>query len=480
VPRGRVVLLALACALGLRLWLVHRAEVISVDGVQYLEVAQLLRAGAWQRALRSFYPPGYPLAIAAVEPLAGGWERAGLAVSVAAGTLAVAPLAGIARLVGLDGVALAAALLGLALAPYPARYAADVRSEALYGLLLLAAVWAAAAALARSRRTAPMLGGLAIGLAYLVRPEGLLLVLPLGGGLAAARRGRAAAALALVAAVVAAPYVLYLRADTGRWIVSRKAANVLSLGIRAGSGEGVVVSQGDSDRTGLVAVVRANPRAFAKKLLVDSGRTFAAFADCLFVAYVPFLLVGFVRVRRRAPAVGRLLHAVTWFYVALFALTYVDRRFYAGLVGPAMVWCGDGFAWLWERLARRGRAAQLGAAAALAALAVGKALGASEAAAWVRELGGEIAREGGPRQAIAARDLRVAYYAGGRTVEVPFPIDGAHLAALLDGGAGWLVVLDGDLAPDGAATLARRAVRVRRVPLSKGRTADLYRLPAPP
>lgn len=453
-----------------------RGEVISADGVQYLEAAHLLRAGAWRRALGSFYPPGYPAVIAAVEPIVGGWERAGRAVSVIAGALAVVPLAGLAALAGLDDGALAAALFGLALAPYPARYAADVRSEALYGLLLLLAVSAAAAALVRGRRLAPVLAGLAVGSAYLVRPEGLVAVLPLGAVLATAGRRGAAAALVVAAVLVAAPYVLYLHGDTQRWILSRKTANVLSLGIRAASGEGAVVSQAESDRTGLLAVVRARPGAFAKKLLVDSGRTFVAFADCLFVAFVPFFVAGLVRGRARAPAVERLLHAVVWSYVALFALTYVDRRFYAGVVGLAMVWCGDGFAPLWERLGRRTRAGARAAAAALALLAVGKALGASEAAGWVRVAGREIARRGGLHQTIAARDLRVAYYAGGRRVEVPFPVDAAHMSALCAGRADWLVVLDGDVLPEAAASLARCGARVHRVPLSKGRTADVYRL----
>src|SRR5579875_3589450 len=169
LSRRRAVLLALGCALALRLGVAARGEVISADGVQYLEAAHLLRAGAWQRALASFYPPGYPAVVAAVEPVVGGWERAGRAVSVIAGALGVVPLAGIAELAGLDDVAFAAALFGFALAPYPARYAADVRSEAFYGVLLLLAVWAAAVALLGGGRLAPVLAGLARGSASCCR-----------------------------------------------------------------------------------------------------------------------------------------------------------------------------------------------------------------------------------------------------------------------------------------------------------------------
>jgi hypothetical protein len=331
----------------------------------------------------------------------------------------------------------------------------------------------------RHRRALLPLGGVAIGLGYLVRPEGLGLVLPLGAWLVSTHRPRAAVVVALVAAVVAAPYVGYLRHDTGHWMVSRKAANVLTTGIEAAVGGADVVSQRESSSAAVMAVLRSQWRAYLKKLAVDSGRTFVAFAECLFLVWVPFLLLGIWRGDVRRGPVNGLLHRVVWFYVVLFALIYVDRRFYTALVPLAMIWCGSGLAWAGARAAARGRAAAVALVAVVFAVALGAAVRVSDAAGWTRELGAVIARQGAQRPLVAARDLRVAYYAGGRQVEVRFPLDAARVLPLLDGGADWLVVEDGDITPDGRVVLEKRsghALPVTTVAEKGGRMAHLYRL----
>jgi hypothetical protein len=483
---GRVVVLALASAAAVRLYLAWQNASISADGVQYVDVAAHVLAGDWVRALASFYPPGYPALVAIARPAVGDWERAGTVVSLLAGVLTLLPLAGLARLAGLEGVALAATLLGFAVSPYPARYAAAVRAEAAYGLCFVTAVYAAAAWIVRGRRGAPLAAGLATGAAYLIRPEGLGLVAPLGAAFVAAGRGRAAglraaAATALVAALVAAPYVLYLHADTGRWLVSRKAANVVSLGIHEATGEGDVVSQGASAGTSLGEVLRDRAGIYARKLLVDSVRTFWAFAECLHFVYLPFVLGGIALADRRRRGVDRLLHAVVWFYVAVFALTYVDRRFYTALVPLALVWGGSGFAWAWARLAARRREWALGFAAVTTVVVLAKSLRVSDSTGYVRVLGREIARADPARPLVAARDLRVAFYAHGRRARVAFPVGAPALRVLAAEGA-WLVALDGDLAPAARALAAAPGTGVtlvRSVPASRGkRTARLYRLRA--
>ncbi|MFN8542912.1 MAG: hypothetical protein U0807_01665 [Candidatus Binatia bacterium] len=473
----RAFAVAVVLAAMLRLGLAWRSETISVDGVQYLTAAQQFGQGAWAKGLGSFYPPGYPLAVAATYPLVGEWERAGLAVSVVAGVLALWPLAALTRMAGLEGPALVAALMAGALAPFPARYAASVRSEALYGLLLLAAVWAAAATRVGGRARHAVAAGMAAGLAYLVRPEGLFLVVPLAVGLGRPRR---AVLLVATTALVALPYVLYLRHDTGRWLVSRKAANVLSLGIQQAVGEGGVVSQRASDATSLGDVLASRRDVLARKLARDGVRTFVAFADCLHWVPVPFVLLGIAGAWRARRPLEPLLHAVVWFYVAFFALVYVDRRFYTGIVPLALLWGGAGFAAVWSRLARRGRVWPVLGTAAIVATLLGKNLLVGDSSGWVRTAGAAIAQAGGGRSVVAVRDIRVAWYAGARWAALEFPLDAQQLLPLLDGGAQWLVVTEGDLAPDARVLLEKHGSRVRAaaaVPLGRGRgEAQVYRL----
>lgn len=444
MPHRGLVLAAATLAVLVRGDLVLRRETISVDGVQYVAAARQFGAGAWRRGLASFYPPGYPLAIAAVTRLAGDAERAGLLVSAVSGVAAVWPLAALGVRAGLSTVGLGATLVGFAVSPYPARYAATVRSEALYGLLLLLAVWAVVAARDAQRTRLAAGGGVAVAAAYLVRPEGLFLALPLAAVL---RQPRLVAVFVLAAGLGAAPYVAYLRHDTGRWLVSRKAANVLSLGIHESVGAGEVVSQHESDSVPLGRVLMESRGVLARKLAHDGLKTFASFAECLHFVYLPFVLLGLWQLGRTPGTVWRATHAVVWFYVAFFAAVYVDRRFYNGIVPLALLWGGVGAATARARWLPDRRGATAIAGTVLAATILAKTLYVRDAAAWVRAAGAAVRRAGGSGQRIAAADLRVSYYAGGWPVDVQFPLGAAALSGVMDGPARWLVVRDRDVEP---------------------------------
>jgi hypothetical protein len=103
-------------------------------------------------------------------------------------------------------------------------------SEAEYALLVVSAVWMVVWASeheGRARLARVAAGGALVGLAYLTRPEGLFMVVPLGlAVLVLARRSppRAAtvAAFAVPVLLCVAPYATYLHANTGRWELTGK------------------------------------------------------------------------------------------------------------------------------------------------------------------------------------------------------------------------------------------------------------------
>jgi dolichyl-phosphate-mannose-protein mannosyltransferase len=111
-------------------------------------------------------------------------------------------------------------------------------SEAVYAALVVGAVWFVVDSVGRTGRARLVrvaLGGALLGLAYLTRPEGLFIAVPLGLGLAyVAARGVAgwrarARRVAAVGAVFAAPlalcilpYAAYLHANTGSWELTAK------------------------------------------------------------------------------------------------------------------------------------------------------------------------------------------------------------------------------------------------------------------
>lgn len=489
MPRRAQVVVLLAAAsltLALRLYLASAGICLSVDGIRYLQAATEIAQGNWKGALSSFYPPGYPAAIAGARLLTGDFETAAVALSITSSLLLLLPLAALVEEARVGSLASAATLLGMALSPYPARYAATVRSEALYALLFLLAVWLAS--LSRSGRCvgALRLSGVVAGFSYLVRPEGLALALPLG--LAATRvNGRVqgtwisklweASQPLVLAIVIALPYIYYLRADTGHLILSRKTANVLSLGIREATGQGAVITQEESARTRLVEVLRERIRLLPRKLAIDLIRTFAAFAECLHFVFVPFLLIGIVECRRRRLALDRFLHAVVWFYLGFFALVFVNRRFYAALVPLAMIWCGVGFEVSYRWLQRRYGVKVAGAMAALTcALILAKGVRVSSCEPYLKAFAARIA--GGAGEVVVASDPRIAFFAGRPEAPASFPVRTAALAHLLTQGHAWLAVRDEDLTADSWRMIegSKEARLEMRLRTERGATVSLYHL----
>jgi len=132
--------------------------------------------GPRPRTMVPYYPPGFPLHLAAAGVL-GNWTYAPFFVSPIAGLLLVIATYFLARELSLSRVLsfLCAAILG---------GAAVLLFQAVQAMSdVVAALWASAAVLfalkARSRRRYAAAAGAAFGMAVLVRPANLLLALPL-------------------------------------------------------------------------------------------------------------------------------------------------------------------------------------------------------------------------------------------------------------------------------------------------------------
>ncbi len=251
---SRVVLPALLLvAAAVRMaWWAGYVDVIENEGVEYARLAWNWFHGQGYVSIfggtHAFFPPFYPLLIGVLAPLAGSEEAAARLVSLLAGLALVAAVHGLARAIFDEQVAVIAGALA---AVHPALVALSVTtySEAPYLGLASAATYAAVTCLRRPGPARAAATGLLAGLAYLTRPEGLLLALGLGGLLllAGIRRRRsggtglrdAGIALAL-AASVAAPYVAHLSRIAGgfRWEGKSAVNNLITERLRAGLGYG--------------------------------------------------------------------------------------------------------------------------------------------------------------------------------------------------------------------------------------------------
>jgi hypothetical protein len=224
----------------LRLWLAWHTEVAARDSIGFIHIAwELQRCRSLSdccEVLRSAEQhPGYPLAVLAaswpVRRFSPGREedvmqRSAQFASVVAGLLLIVPLYYLGKELFDRRVAFWAVLL-FQLLPASNRVLADGLSEATFLLFAVTALYLAVRALRTT--AAPLwfaLAGLCGGLAYLVRPEGAVVVVAVGVVLLAVQAVRGwrrpwrswlacAASLVLAAAVVGAPFVLI----TGRLTV---------------------------------------------------------------------------------------------------------------------------------------------------------------------------------------------------------------------------------------------------------------------
>jgi hypothetical protein len=167
-------------AAGLLGWLAAHTEILFADGLRYVNQAQTIEGGAWRDGLlKSVDHPMYPLAIAMVHRGIGGegpeaWQRAAQTAAVLAGVLLVIPLYLVALEMFGAGSAWLACLLVFA-APLTGHVFADALSESTFLLFWTWGLWTALRFL-KEGTFGWLPPTIAFGgLAYLSRPEGLLL-----------------------------------------------------------------------------------------------------------------------------------------------------------------------------------------------------------------------------------------------------------------------------------------------------------------
>ena len=231
----------------LRLFCLWRFEhVISPDGVDYVGLGRNLMAGNFREGVSVHSQPLYPLLVGLSTLLFRDAEFAGRFVSVVAGSLLVVPAHRLMR--RWYGVRVARVGAGLvALHPLLIYYSTVLLTEATYTLLFTCGVVAGWSAL-KGRRARPyLLAGVAFGACYLLKPEaaGFFLLLLgliacrkfLGSAYSFALATRNAFMAAAGFMLLAAPYLLYLRQQTGRWTLSGKAGAHLWQGSRRAGGD---------------------------------------------------------------------------------------------------------------------------------------------------------------------------------------------------------------------------------------------------
>jgi 4-amino-4-deoxy-L-arabinose transferase-like glycosyltransferase len=431
------------------------------DGPRFLKTAAHMLDGDFASAWADDYHPLTSLALAGMHLVTGlELDAAARAVSILAGGFGTAAIFVLARdLFGLR-CGVTAALL-FAVHPRLVAISSNVQSDGLFVALVVVGAVGIWRALATGRSGVALGAGVATGLAYLTRPEGLVLGVLAGVWLIAdlwtrkleLRRVLAlGAAFALGALLIASPYLVVMRSEEGSFTVSRKKS-VSKLLLLEGPAPGH--SQGSELDYGLVL-----------SRIADSLR------ECSYDGYRAFLpvflvlgLVGVVSSRRERGV--RYLAS----YIGLVALMlflvhcqtgYISRRHWMSCVALGMPLAALGLLQLSNalrtRLPRRLRlAASLAPVGLLTLASLGVVVASApppwkgarmEAARWLAQHETPVV--------VASPRSREAFATGAeRFVHIPDSPDAqATIYRLREQGAEYAVVEDRRLATQDVASLS--------------------------
>lgn len=340
-----------------------------ISGVHFSPLFPLL-AGTVAQAAEILVRPDSPTALM----IGSGF------LYVVCGTLLVFPIYGLAKRLGGRAAGLAAAAMT---AVYPALTTGvllwGTLTEPLYLLLISVAWWMLLAALETYRIKAYAVGGVLVGLAYLTRSEALVylmvglgvlgllqVVFPPGSEQGRRRRAMIGIGLALLAfLVLISPYLIVLHGLTGKWQLVEEAGSTYvsaqglaygdvaafdraTWGLDPASGE-VYLFSPTSEGQGLLAAVVADPQAFARQIRVNLRDLLATVFNS---RLIPWPLTGlivlglFARPWNASRWRGELLLMASLAGPLSFLPFFVQDRYVAGGLIPALVWMGGGAAWL--------------------------------------------------------------------------------------------------------------------------------------
>ncbi|MEZ5428798.1 MAG: glycosyltransferase family 39 protein [Pyrinomonadaceae bacterium] len=210
------------------------------DQIQYIQLGQKFAHGNFYGVLDTYWPPLFPMMIGALTHFIDSLILPSAIIAVVAGSLAVPLTYYLAKQSYGPSVAWIAA--GIAFFyPHLINAVLMIGTENVYLLWIVGAVYFGWWGLKKNSAKIFFLTGMLIGLGYLTRPEafGYLAFFALFAFISDFRKKKVVSrsslarigALLLGFIILATPYIVYLRAETGHWTISGK------MGINFAGGE---------------------------------------------------------------------------------------------------------------------------------------------------------------------------------------------------------------------------------------------------
>ena len=345
-----------------RSYLLSQEGFITTDGVAYaISGKNLTETGRFEiyEKPQLLFPPGYPIAIGIADVFFDDLTFSARFVSFLSGILFVYIIYLIGRRMRGEKVGLLVSFLA-ATQPMLVILSAESMSESFYYLFVVLAVYQYLKIIEKYTLGGAIILGATIGYCYLIRPEGILLLVLVPAFLWAkhvslSRKALASSFLAIIISfsIVSAPYIYFLYKNSGKLAITTKSGPNLVTGIIL---NGKIIGEANDkearayektfyyydsetnsiklpekfDKLDLSGSILGNWKMFleryAKGLETEIKMMFKAYELILFL---PFVAVYFVFISRRREEFGRhiVLFVIPLSFLLLFPAFHIEARY---------------------------------------------------------------------------------------------------------------------------------------------------------
>ncbi|HBE43958.1 MAG TPA: hypothetical protein DDW17_00550 [Deltaproteobacteria bacterium] len=347
-----------------RLYPVLAPNVITPDGVLYIETAKMILSGEFKRIVNVSFFNLYPFMILLFQKVFSDWELAGRMVSVVFGTLGVIPIFFLIKRFLDVRLALIVSFF-YTINPHLVEYSSDVLREPLFLSLFLASLWMGVEGLRGRRWLFLLLSAFFAGLAIFTRIEGVISIfLIILWALWLYRHSeltgkdfilRMAVFLIAFPLIFASPFFL-LKERLGHWEFGLAGTWLPFLVTQYPSIDETVTKE-------LALLKDASPQfkgfldiSLRNRYVTYLSEVLYKFLKSVNIVFFILILFGFIK-RRHYPYKKNEIFFAIWFILAfLTSYLYVAKTQYLGtrhglVMGiPAFLWAGIGYLEIVEKI----------------------------------------------------------------------------------------------------------------------------------
>jgi 4-amino-4-deoxy-L-arabinose transferase-like glycosyltransferase len=372
----RVLLLIMALAFVLRIFLVLYPEVIHNDGVEYIRYAKEVLAGNWTGGKSN---PGYPVFIALVYTLIKNYELAGIWISIIFGVLLVIPVFYLGREIFNEKVGIISSLV-VTVHPILYTFSGSVLTESTFHFFIVTSVLFGWYAFRKGRVYHVLLFSLFTSLAFLTRPEaiGFLLIFSIWVFFfnpSEEKRYISKRVMMILIAILAflifsSPFLIQIREETGKWSISRKVD--VSIGSFSRMGDLPSLNEIRPWRKGLPLLsLLKDPPSLLVRVGTGLLMSFYQFQQVFNPILSFFAVIGWIGIikNRSLYSLKANFYVMTYhfFYFGLvFSILMATRRYTSQMISISIPWAAFGFwvslEWVrqrWKFVGNKERAAEI-------------------------------------------------------------------------------------------------------------------------